>query len=116
MDEIAQIAVVEDDATIRAILEMALMGAGFVHVRSYERGDDALADIRRRRPDLVLLDVMLPGLDGFAIAKRSSRRLTWSSRSSASRSRSRRRTGSSIRKTLRSTAPASGSARAASPS
>ena len=32
MDEIAQIAVVEDDATIRAILEMALMGAGFVHV------------------------------------------------------------------------------------
>ena len=70
MEEIAQIAVVEDDATIRAVLEMALMGAGFKHVRSYARGDDALADIRRRRPDLVLLDVMLPGLDGFAIASR----------------------------------------------
>ena len=70
MDEIAQIAVVEDDATIRAVLEMALLGAGFRHVRTYERGDDALVDIRRRRPDLVLLDVMLPGLDGFTVAKR----------------------------------------------
>ncbi len=70
MDELAQIAIVEDDATIRTLLEMALAGAGFVHVRSYARGDDALDDIRRRRPDLVLLDVMLPGLDGFTIASR----------------------------------------------
>ncbi len=68
MVELAQIAVVEDDPTIRAILEMALAGAGYAHVRSYERGDDAIADIRRRRPDLVLLDVMLPGLDGFSVA------------------------------------------------
>lgn len=70
MDELAQIAIVEDDATIRTILEMALLGAGFRHVVSYARGDTGLAGIKARRPDLVLLDVMLPGVDGFAIARR----------------------------------------------
>jgi len=68
--DIAKILVVEDDATIRTILEMALMGAGYRHVRSLVRGDEALDEIRRWRPDVVLLDVMLPGLDGFAIARR----------------------------------------------
>ena len=70
MDELAQIAVVEDDPTIRTILEMALAGAGFRHVRSYARGDEGLAGIRATKPDLVLLDVMLPGADGFAVAER----------------------------------------------
>ena len=70
MDELARIAVVEDDPTICTLLEMALKGAGFRHVRLYGRGDDALRDIRLLRPDLVLLDVMLPGLDGFTVAKR----------------------------------------------
>lgn len=70
MDDLARITIVEDDATIRAILEMALLGAGFRHVRSCARGDDALSEIRARKPDLVLLDVMLPGLDGFTIASR----------------------------------------------
>ncbi len=70
MEALAQIVIVEDDATIRTILGMALAGAGFRHVRSVARGDDGLDEIRRRRPDLVLLDVMLPGLDGFTIARR----------------------------------------------
>lgn len=70
MDALAQIVIVEDDATIRTILEMALLGAGFRHVVSYDRGDAGLAEIKARRPDLVLLDVMLPGLDGFTIARR----------------------------------------------
>ena len=69
MEEIAQIAVVEDDPTIRMVLEMALAGAGFRHVRSYARGDDALAGMRAVPPDLILLDVMLPGLDGFSVAR-----------------------------------------------
>ena len=70
MDELAQIALVEDDATIRTILEMALMGAGFRHIVSYARGDTGLTGIKARRPDLVLLDVMLPGVDGLTIARR----------------------------------------------
>ena len=70
MDEIAKILIVEDDATIRALLEMALLGAGFKEVRSAARGDDGLSEARRMKPDLVLLDLMLPGLDGFTVAKR----------------------------------------------
>jgi len=70
MDELAKILIVEDDATIRTILEMALLGAGFREVKSAARGDDGLAEARRLKPDLVLLDLMLPGLDGFTVAKR----------------------------------------------
>lgn len=70
MAELAKIRIVEDDSTIRALLEMALMGAGYSDVASSPRGDDGLELIRRDKPDLVLLDVMLPGLDGFTIARR----------------------------------------------
>lgn len=70
MKELAEILIVEDDPTIRTILEMALMGAGYVHVTSAGRGDEGLDLVRSRKPDLVLLDVMLPGMDGFAVARR----------------------------------------------
>lgn len=70
MDELAKILVVEDDSTIRTILGMALQGAGFRAVSMAGRGDDGLEVARRDKPDLVLLDVMLPGLDGFAVARR----------------------------------------------
>ena len=70
VDELAKILIVEDDATIRTILEMALLGAGFKDVKSAARGDDGLSEARRMKPDLVLLDLMLPGLDGFTIARR----------------------------------------------
>ena len=65
-----KIVIVEDDATIRTILELALMGAGYRSVMSCARGDEGLETVLREKPDLVLLDVMLPGLDGFAIARR----------------------------------------------
>ena len=70
MKQRARILIVEDDATIRTILEMALMGAGCRHVSSCARGDEGLQEILRTKPDLVLLDVMLPGLDGFTLARR----------------------------------------------
>ena len=70
MGEIAKIRIVEDDATIRALLEMALLGAGYGDVASSPRGDEGLKMVVRDKPDLVLLDVMLPGLDGFSIARR----------------------------------------------
>lgn len=70
MDELARILIVEDDATIRTILEMALLGAGFKEVKSASRGDDGLVEAKRWKPDLVLLDLMLPGLDGFTVAQR----------------------------------------------
>ena len=70
MDEIATIVIVEDDAVIRTVLEMALAAEGFSRVTSCARGDEGMDAIKRKKPDLVLLDVMLPGLDGFAICKR----------------------------------------------
>ena len=65
----ARILVAEDDSTIRALLGMALQGAGYAEVTMCGRGDDALDVAHRDRPDLVLLDVMLPGLDGLSVAR-----------------------------------------------
>ena len=70
MNSLVSIVIVEDDAAIRAILEMALAAEGFTKIESASRGDEGFDAIRRRKPDLVLLDVMLPGLDGFAICRR----------------------------------------------
>ena len=70
MNAIEQILIVEDDPTIRCILEMALKADGYAHVTSVARGDEGLEVARRMRPDLVLLDLMLPGLDGFTVCRR----------------------------------------------
>jgi len=70
MKDLSEILIVEDDPTIRTILEMALMGAGYRHVTCAGRGDEGWELARSRRPDLVLLDVMLPGMDGFTVARR----------------------------------------------
>ena len=70
MNNLAKILIVEDDATIRMILQMLLKGAGFTHVRAATRGDEGLEAIRREQPQLVLLDLMLPGLDGLTVCRR----------------------------------------------
>ena len=70
MDDPAKILIVEDDPIIRTVLEMSLHGAGFRHFESVGRGDDAVRQPASSRPDLVLLDLMLPGLDGLSVARR----------------------------------------------
>jgi len=59
------IAVVEDNADNRLLLR-ALLGGEYELVE-YENGIDALAGLRAARPDLVLLDISLPGMDGNEI-------------------------------------------------
>jgi two-component system, OmpR family, response regulator len=61
---------VDDDADIREIVEMSLGLDGSMRVSSSAGGEPALASMRSERPDLVVLDVMMPGMDGPAILER----------------------------------------------
>ena len=60
--------VVEDDPSLREVIRLGLEGDGF-RVTVAEDGPSALLAFASQKPDLVLLDVMLPGLDGFAVCR-----------------------------------------------
>jgi two-component system response regulator MtrA len=60
--------VVDDDQDLAEMLGIVLNGAG-IDVDLVSRGDEALEAFRNNPPDLVLLDVMLPGLDGIEVCK-----------------------------------------------
>ena len=64
------IAVIEDDPDIRTILELALKSGGYPCVRSAGRGDDGFDLVAREHPALVILDLMLPGMDGMDVCRR----------------------------------------------
>jgi DNA-binding response OmpR family regulator len=66
--QVAAILLVEDDASTREAVTMALEGFGH-RVTPAATGDEALDRWRRSRPDLVLLDVMLPGRDGLDVCR-----------------------------------------------
>lgn len=68
------IAVVEDNADNRLLLQ-AILGDQYDLVE-YENGNDALTGILASRPDLVLLDISLPGMDGNEILHRIRRDVT----------------------------------------
>src|SRR3954467_15931666 len=63
-----RILVVDDDASLAEMLSIVLRQEGF-DSRLCGRGDEALEAFHDYRPDLVLLDLMLPGLDGFEVCK-----------------------------------------------
>jgi DNA-binding response OmpR family regulator len=63
-----KVLVVEDDRTLRETLEYNLQRQGY-QVRTASDGLTALNLARRERPDLVLLDLMLPGLDGLEVCR-----------------------------------------------
>ncbi|MDK9702232.1 MAG: response regulator [Sulfuritalea sp.] len=59
-----KILLVEDEPDIRAVAQLALEAVGGFTVRQCESGEAALAALAEFAPDLVLLDVMMPGMDG----------------------------------------------------
>jgi two-component system alkaline phosphatase synthesis response regulator PhoP/two-component system response regulator VicR len=63
------ILVVDDDPKIVRVVEINLTQEGY-RVRTAADGEEALAAVAQERPDLVLLDVMMPRLDGFETLKR----------------------------------------------
>jgi len=64
----SRILIVEDDADIANLVKLYLEKAGHV-VDVIDSGDAALARLRSEPPDLVILDVMLPGIDGLSICR-----------------------------------------------
>jgi len=64
-----RILIVDDDPVIVRLLQVNFRLDGY-EVETAARGDEALAKMRGRRPDVVLLDVMMPGLDGWGVCAR----------------------------------------------
>lgn len=61
--------IVEDDTNIRELEEYALTSSGF-EVKTYSDGENIVSDCIASTPDLLLLDIMLPGEDGISILKK----------------------------------------------
>ncbi len=62
-----RILVVDDEANIRELLIQEFTEAGYAVVTA-ANGREALAEVRRQRPDLIVLDVMMPEMNGFDVA------------------------------------------------
>jgi two-component system response regulator EvgA len=68
-----RILIIDDNAAFRAAARRLLEQEGFVVVADVDNSVSGLEEARRQRPDLVLLDVQLPDLDGFEVAERLAR-------------------------------------------
>ena len=62
----ARILVVDDDVALAEMISIVLRGEGYVPVQAFD-GREALEKFPECKPDLILLDVMLPGLDGIQV-------------------------------------------------
>jgi response regulator NasT len=65
----ARVVIAEDEAIIRLDLQETLEEEGYDVVGSTGRGDEAVALVRELRPDLAILDIKMPGMDGITAAK-----------------------------------------------
>lgn len=68
--EPTRVVVAEDEAIIRMDLRELLQEEGYEVVGEAGRGDQALALINEHRPDVALLDIKMPGMDGISVARR----------------------------------------------
>ncbi len=65
-DGVPFLLLIEDDDSIRTALELSLSRQGH-RVATAASGEEGLKLLREQRPDLIVLDVMLPGIDGFEV-------------------------------------------------
>ena len=66
----SKILVVDDDKTVRGFLELFLKTKGFANVVSAENGEDAVKIVEKENVKLILLDVMLPGMNGVEVLRK----------------------------------------------
>jgi DNA-binding NarL/FixJ family response regulator len=64
------ILIVDDHAPFRSAVGAVLGAEGFTVIGESALGETALAQLRRLRPDIVLVDIQLPDIDGFQVAER----------------------------------------------
>ncbi len=60
--------IVDDERTIRVSIKAALAGEGYNFIEA-DSGKEALKKAEKNTPDLILLDIMMPGMDGFEVLK-----------------------------------------------
>jgi len=72
-----KIVIAEDDDAIAHMVNMALGDAGFLCLRARD-GDEALKLVKAHDPDLLVLDVMMPKMDGLEVARRLKADVMWS--------------------------------------
>ena len=70
LDDTLTVLIVDDHPSFRAIAQMALETDGFAVVGTASDGESGVAAALRLAPDVVLLDVELPDIDGFEVAER----------------------------------------------
>ncbi len=64
-----KILVIEDEEPIRELLKLTLESAGYSSIYMAANGEDGLRLAQTRLPDLILLDLMLPGMDGLSVCR-----------------------------------------------
>jgi signal transduction histidine kinase/CheY-like chemotaxis protein len=69
LDQVQRVLIVDDEPVNLKLLETMLAPDGHLLTRA-ESGEDALASLKFDPPDLILLDVMMPGMDGYQVARR----------------------------------------------
>ena len=68
MSDPKTVLIVEDEKNIVDILRFNLQRAGYQTLEAYD-GEDGLAQAVSANPDLILLDIMLPGIDGYEVCR-----------------------------------------------
>lgn len=69
-EAVRRVLIVDDDAGTRRLLRRILQAHGRFAIHEAGSGDEALAEAHRTRPDVLLLDLMMPEMDGFAVLER----------------------------------------------
>lgn len=72
-DQPARVLVVDDHPDVRAAVSAMLAAGGFAVVGAVARGAEAVAVASEKRPDIVVLDIRLPDVDGIAVAEQLAR-------------------------------------------